>query len=402
MLLPNQIARAWQAAAGAAAAAALLCAAGCDPLLCLSELTATNPPAARALAAAAPAQAPAAAVESILAFARADLIELVARGATATVHLADIVAPSPQTNSAFNADLAQQYQLDSLAMARYGNMALRAAAALTKDRALQLVIYASELNQARHAHIEGDIVFADKSTLAGQLLSAGCALLTTNMGLNAARLVGYESEARLAERGLWRHPVPLANRFDADSEFHVRTLNVDRTKVYADGQQGQYIKESHREFNRVAEISLRLTTRKPLLRTYAGTLKYRFHVRQAKGERVQQITAAPLQGALQSALTGKRAPLSAADQRAQQDVAEAVRDYNRDVHGQKVSEQYTSDMTSMPFALVSLETNIVISSPSYSYSENTKGGVSYDQGDMYLGYDLEIWIGTNLVYTHYR
>ncbi|NLF38454.1 hypothetical protein GX586_03355 [bacterium] len=375
-------------------AGCILVLAGCDPLEYMervaeesvAEKSAPERPAAPGSAAMRPAA-------QILEVMRGDLIEVAHDGSTAALHLAYICSPSLQS-SALNARLDRQFEVPNEHLAVIATNAVRQVRRMTEGRKLELTAYKVTTNGEQRVQIDGDLVFSEGTTLANRLVSAGLALVVEDTPDTPQHLRDAEREAREAERGLWLNTLPLIRRFDVDSAFNVKVLRVDRDRVYQEGP-GHEVKESHKVFEKQASISVGIRARKPLTRDYGGRMVYRFVVREEKGERVQEISAAPAQA---TGSDGK--PLTRAQRNQMEKDRKAADDYNRASSGQAVSETSERGEITVPFTLVSRETNMVLLSDVFMYTESIKAGVNYNQGEAYIGYNLEVWVGTNIVYEH--
>ncbi len=374
--------------------------AGCDPLTFLESADDTRRAEEEALVRKCPEV-------TIVDVTRADVLKVLLDGKTQNVHLAGICVPSAKRRS-YNIKLARAFQLNRALMEKYGRQAIAVVHDVTKDRQLRLVELSTRTNRNGNVIVEGDILFPDRSTLSEKLLEYGVAVALEDVPQNRISYRRIEEEARATERGVWRHPVPLPRRFSVSSSFKSRTLTVDRKQVYTEGPGPRHLLESHKEFEKQADVTLEIRVRRPFFHAYKGKLMCRFYLRDELGKRQQEISVAPRLGKLRDPdgrggrRRNDRKPLSRAEQNIMRDEARSVRDYNRAVSGQDIFSVSAGPSMTESFELVSPSTNLILFSDIVDYTESTKAGTPYSHGQYHVGYDLEVWIDTNLVYSHYH
>jgi hypothetical protein len=269
---------------------------------------------------------------------------------------------------------------------------------VTSNRALRVAVQEVQTNRAGQVAVDADILFLNGTTLAEKLLEYGLAAALPATPQNQVDYAALQRDAQREERGLWEHPLPVDRRFSVASDYEVQTLNIDRDSVRAEGGQGSRRLESSRVSQKQAVIDIDIAVRKPMWHSYRGVVRYAFHTREEEGRRVQQITPTPLPSSSDD--SNRRA--SSAERNRYRDEVKQVEEYNRQADGGAVSKMgRTEDMT-MPFELSSLSTTLVVKSAIEDYTSTTKAGVSYNQGTTFRGYDVEVLIGTNVVYRHYH
>ena len=338
---------------------------------------------------------------------RPDLLIIIVECKTQQLRLAGIQAPSPKSGS-HNSKFSSSAKLDVGIVNKAGKQGIDLVSELTKDRPLKLVVLSKKDATGGNGLIDGDILFMDNSTLSEKLLHYGAACAVSDDNDTTIHYKRIEDEAKQAERGMWRHPVKIARRFYINSSFSSKTLNIHRSKVRASGNGRNDRLESHKDFEKQGEITINLRVRKPFFHPYEGTITYDFVLRRDMGKRVQEIHSAPIIGkekflrSKSSSSKNNRNPLTSAEREANRKSKKSDREYNRSAHGQNVFNFDSSGSKSIPFTLYSLSTNIIIKSDIVNYTKSTKGGTSYSHGQYYVGYNLEITIGTNLVYSRYH
>jgi len=337
---------------------------------------------------------------------RADLLQLLIDGKTQTVHLAGIKAPSLKSGK-YNNNLSKLLNQDINLINKAGKQGINLTRELTKDRELRFVKFGTNTVKNGTIIFDGDLIFQNSSTLTEKLLSYGAAVAPFDEYSAVTDYKHIENEARKNERGLWRHPVKLDHRFHVKSSFKSETLGMNRSQIRQQGNGRNQRLESHKEFEKQGKIMINLRVRKPFFHPYKGTITYKFVKRQDYGKKVQEISSAPLRGELRNSRhirsgRSKYKSLSSSDKDANRRSSQNDRDYNRGVSGQNVFGIESSESITKEFNLNSLSTNFVILSDIVNYTKSSKAGTSYSHGEYYINYDLEIRIGTNLVYSHYH
>jgi endonuclease YncB( thermonuclease family) len=326
---------------------------------------------------------------------RGDLIEAAFGGATQQVHVAGVCSPSLRED-AFNRTISEREGLPLKWLPKYGEQAVRFTRDVTLNRPLRIVARRVQTNGAGAVAVDGDVVFLNGSSLAEKLLAEGFATVLPDASDTLIDLVEVQGEARRAERGLWRNPVPIAQRFNVRSDYEVETLAVDRDSTQAgDGERV----ETYRMSQKQAVVTLDIAVRKPMWAPYRGLLRYAFHTREESGKRVQLMTPTPVVREARASGRGYK-PLSSEERSRVKQEHKDVRDYNKEVDGGAVTKMGKTETATMPFELATLRTTLVVRSAVEDYLSATKAGISYNQGKTFRGYDLEILIGTNVVYRH--
>jgi len=342
----------------------------------------------------------------IIKYLRADLFKIITDGKTQTIHLAGIKAPSPKPGK-YNNNLSKFLNQDVNLINKAGKQGIALAKELTKDRELRFVNFGTNTVKNGKVIFDGDILFQNSTTLTEKLLSYGAVIAPYDKYLAVTDYKEIENEARKNERGLWRHPVKINHRFHVSSSFKSETLGVDRSQVRQQGSGGNQRLESHKEFEKQGKIFVNIRTRKPLVHPYVLTLTYAFVKRQDYGKKVQEISSAPIRGELRNSRSSRSGrsrykSLSSSDKEANRRASQNDSDYNKSVSGKNVFGITASESITEKIEFDSLSTNFVILSDIVNYTKSIKAGTSYSHGEYYVNYDLEIRVGTNLVYSHYH
>jgi len=336
---------------------------------------------------------------------RADLFKILINGKTQTVHLAGIKAPSPKPgkyNNSISKFTGQNIDLINKA----GKQGIALTKELTKDRELRFVNFGTNVVKTKNIIFDGDLIFQNGTTLTEKLLSYGAAVAPYDKYQTVVDYKQIEDDARKNERGIWSHPVKIQHRFYVNSSFKSETLSVDRSQIRQQGNGRNQRLESHKEFEKQGKIFVKIQTRKPMNYPYKLKLTYAFVKRQDYGKKIQEINSAPIRGerrdSRNSSSRNKYKSLSSLDKEANRRISQNNKDYNKVVSGQNVFKLEASKSITEEIELNSLSTNIVILSDIVNYTKSTKAGTSYSHGEYYVNYDLEIRVGTNLIYSHYH
>ena len=337
---------------------------------------------------------------------KADLLQILINGNTQNVHLAGIKAPSPKPGR-FNNDLSKSLGQDINLINKAGKQGITLTKELTKGRELRFVNFGTNTVKNGKVIFDGDIIFQNDTTLIEKLLNYGAAIAPYDKYSAVTAYKQIEDDAKKNERGLWKHPVEIDRRFYARSSFKSETLGMNRSQVRQQGNGNNQRLESHKEFEKQGKIIIDLRVRKPLFHPYKGTITYAFVKRQDYGKKVQEISSAPLRGETRSSRRSSSSrsnykPLSSADREKNRRNKQKDSDYNKGVSGKNVFKIASSKSITEEFEFNSLSTNIVVLSDIVNYTKSTKAGTSYSHGEYYVNYDLEIRIGTNLIYSHYH
>jgi endonuclease YncB( thermonuclease family) len=336
---------------------------------------------------------------------RADLFRILINGETQTVHLAGIKAPSPKPGR-YNNNISKFTGQNIDLINKAGKQGIALTKELTKDRELRFVHFGTNTVKNKNITIDGDLIFQNGTTLTEKLLSYGAAVAPYDKYQTAIDYKQIAEDARKNERGIWRHPVKIEHRFHVNSSFKSETLSVDRSQIRQQGNGRNQRLESHKEFEKQGEILVKIQTRKPLNHPYKLTLTYAFVKRQDYGKKIQEVSSAPIRGeqrdSRNSSSKNRYKPLSSSDKELNRRISQNNKDYNRGVSGQNVFKLEASKSITEEIELNSLSTNIIILSDIVNYTKSTKAGTSYSHGEYYVNYDLEIRVGTNLIYSHYH
>ena len=283
---------------------------------------------------------------------RADLLKLNVNGEDHTVHLYNIVSPSP-SDTTFNYKLQKRLETDNRRLMTEGRTAVDYVQGLLSTSRLLWVTFETTTNKDGRVEKEGDLFYIHTRSLARDLLLQGYAIIYTNASKYYTLYQAIEEDARKNERGIWAHPVPFNKRFYITSRFEEETLSTDTQKVYGDTSKGRNLLETHRIQERRGKIDVSIQIQKPVVRPYEGMIKYRFYYKDIFGINASR--------------------------------GEPVKPGSHSI---------------MPLYLQSVYTNFPIYSGITIYTESTKAGRGYSHGNTVVGYDMEVWMGTNLVYSY--
>ena len=336
---------------------------------------------------------------------RADLFAILVNGKTQTIHLAGIKAPSPKLGK-YNNNISKFTGRDVALINKAGKQGIALTKELTKGRELRFVNFGTNSVKNGRIVFDGDLIFQNGTTLTEKILSYGAAIAPYDKYQTAVDYKQIEEDAKKNENGIWRHPVKINHRFYVNSSFKSETLGVDRSQIRQQGNGRNQRLESHKEFEKQGKIFLNIRTRKPMDYPYKLKLTYAFVKRQDYGKKIQEVNSAPIRGELRDSRNrsskNRYKSLSSSDKDANRRTSQSNKDYNRGVSGQNVFRIEASKSTTEEIELNSLSTNIVILSDVVNYTKSNKGGTSYSHGEYYVNYDLEVYVGTNLIYSHYH
>jgi len=334
---------------------------------------------------------------------RADLFIILVNGKTQTVHLAGIKAPSSKPGK-YNNNISKFTGQNIDLINKAGKQGIALTKELTKDRELRFVNFGTNAAKTKNIIFDGDLIFQNGTTLTEKLLRYGAAVAPYDKYQTVVDYKQIEDDARKNERGIWSHPVKIQHRFYVSSSFKSETLSVDRSQIRQQGNGRNQRLESHKEFEKQGKIFVKIQTRKPMNYPYKLKLTYAFVKRQDYGKKVQEVSSAPIRGKLRDSRRSstKYKSLSSSDKETNRRISQSNKDYNRSVSGQNVFKLEASKSITEEIELNSLSTNFVILSDIVNYTKSIKAGTSYSHGEYYVNYDLEIRIGTNLIYSHYH
>ena len=285
---------------------------------------------------------------------RGDLLILGIDGQTQVVHLMNIVSPSPD-NFTFNKKLAKRIKCNTRALSKIGKKAANTATGLLAGTNLVWVTLHTSTNKAGEVSMHGDVYYGGARSLSRILLMDGLAVVMETTPKYLSLYKSIENDTMLREVGIWKHPTPLAKRFFVNCRFTLDSSIVDRSNVYGGDGKSRHKLETHKLMEKRGSVSIDIQAQKPFIHPYEGELRYRFHFKEEHGE--NQTTDLGVK---------------------------------------------TKQLIRSPLYLDDYQTNITLLSQVAVYTESTKGGRSYSHGKMFVGYDLEVWIGTNRVYYHYH
>jgi len=351
-----------------------VCAAGCDPLSYLDQVPRIVRPAPPG------PPAPLPVVDELITARRADLLMLLVAGRTQAVHLAGVCAPSPVPGK-LNTQLAAHTGLAPATLPAHGKSALDTVRAVLATGTWRLAVLGQTTNNGS-VRAAVDLLNERDESLTAMLLSRG---LVARAGAAPHTVLPYERlelEARMAERGMWSHPVPLERRLRLRSTFARETLSRDRRNVYqqrtsttgaASSDNHAVVLERHENVEQRGVITLEVQAQPPVTRPYELVTRYRFIITDDHGRNQQSITTLTDDG---KRVVSQRSP-----------------------RGERVSDAQTTAYTIVPLTVTSPLASVEFTSDAVSYTRSSKVGVDYQQGQSVDGYELEVLLGTNVVYT---
>ncbi len=338
---------------------------------------------------------------------RADLFSVFYNGVTQNIHLAGLLAPTTKS-SRYNRHLTKKFKFNNSFLGKIGKEGQKFVRNVTEERTSRLKINNAKTNGTGKIIIDGDIIFGNDSSLSEKLLEQGFAVVNPKKGEAFAFFEGIEKDARNNEKGIWKNSINFDKRFRAESDFDFKTVSLRTDKIRSQstrktssgqpsGKSG-HVLESHKNFEKQAEISIKIDVQKPMLRTYRGEVRFSFHTRETFGKRQQNISHASPKGTLKRDGTYK--PLTSSDKKKKRREDRKVKDYNKKVRGQNIYSDSLSPDNILFFELTSISTNLKYYSDVVEFTESRKAGVNYEQGTRYVGYDLEVWVGDTLLHSH--
>jgi hypothetical protein len=266
----------------------------------------------------------------------------------------NIVTPSAR-DAGFNHKLSQQLAYNPGTLMAYGKDAVELAEELLSGSNLIWVTYHTITNESGDIQKSGDVYYGEDKSFARKLLMSGLAVVMKTSPRFLSMYEQIEYDTMLKEKGLWKHPTPLSKRFYVDSRFTLDTSLLDRSSIYGGEGRFRHKLESHKIMEKRGMINIVIQAQKPFLHPYEGELRYSFHFKEELG-----------------------------------------------INPTKPEQVRAQHMTRMPLYLEHYQTNIMLVSQAAVYTESSKAGRAYSQGKVFVGYDLEVWFGTNRVYYHYH
>jgi len=346
---------------------------GCDPLGSLDEVPRPGVERAPGGAARLPR------VEAVVSMRRADILTVVADGATQVVHLAGVCAPSPVAGR-FNRQFAAHTGLAVAALPRYGREAIDAVRGMFATGTWRVAALGASTNNGA-VLTAVDFVDERDESMAGELLRRG---YVACVGAAPRTVLAYEElerGAREAEEGMWRHAVPLGRRVRVESRFEREIVSRDRWDVYqqrntATGrvstEERGTVLERHEQIEERGVIELEIRVQPPVTRSYELLARYSFLVTDEYGRKQQAMSG------LRD--DGKRFMT------------------RRTAGGERVRDTRACDVETALIVVTSAVTHVRIESASVANTKSEKAGIAYEQGQTVTGYEVEVWLGTNLVY----
>lgn len=346
---------------------------GCDPLGYLDEVP--RPRAVRA-----PREAEALPrVEAVVSMRRADVLTVVADGATQAVHFGGVWAPSP-VGGRFNTQFAAHTGLAAAVLPRYGREAIDAVRAMFATGTWRMAALGVTTNKGA-VRTAVDFVNERDESMVAELLRRGKVACVGRAPRTVIAYAELEQAARAAEAGMWRHGVPLARRMRLASRFERETVLRDTQKVYqqrstATGRKSAdergAVLERHENIEERGVIELEIMIQPPVTRSYELVARYRFFVTEEYGRNQQAISGV--------GDDGKRI------------------DMRRPPKGESASDAGASEVETELIVVTNAVTQVRLASAPVAYTKSEKAGIAYQQGQTVTGYELEVWLATNLVY----
>lgn len=347
--------------------------AGCDPLAYLDA--GPRPHVARAPRDAAPLPR----VEAVVSMQRADILTIVADGETQAVHLAGVCAPSP-VHGRFNTQFAAHTGLSVTALPQHGREAMAAVRGMLATGAWRVVQRGVTTNK-HTIWAAVDFVNERDESLVAALLERG---YVARVGAAPHTVVPYdelERMARMAETGIWRHSVPLERRVRMTSTFARETVSRDTQHVYEQRstvtgrmstERRSVMLERHENIEERGVINLDIAVQPPLTRPYELLARYRFLVTEERGRQQQTISGL--------GDDGKRTMTP------------------RSPGGTEVRQDGSTQMAEELLLVTNGHTRTQLVSAPVAYTKSVKAGIAYQQGQRVTGYELEVLMGTSVVY----
>ncbi len=327
----------------------------------------------------------------ILKMYRPDYYVALINGITQSVHLTGIVSPDTQRN-AHTIRFAQQFGVEAKRLPEVAREARAFLEGLLEQKELTWYTTGVVTSKSGSTIFEGDLRASDNSYVTDILLSRGYAHIYKPLNTMRARQLSAQRKAQMAEIGIWYNPLPIPRRFHVDTTFEDMTLNTTRNKRTTSDKKRTL--EMHLTEERQGVVNIDISVSKPVTRQYTGTVHYTFLLREEKGVRRQEKTSAPIGS---DSISGN-------DIRSQQSKVEKnkeniyVENYNKSVHDQRVFDTIETGRRDIEFVVDTDRTNLMLFSSVRMLTKSTKAGFKYNQGFYHVGCNLDIYIGTNLIY----
>ena len=126
--------------------------------------------------------------------------------------------------------------------------------------------------------VEGDVVLSNGVSFASSLVSRGYAMAKENSVVDYTQ---YENDARQNERGLWKNPVPVSQRFVVSYNIRQESIGRDSHQQKASMTHEVLEEVASEERFAVADVQIKLTT--PLTKTYDIAAVCSFTMEEIKG-----------------------------------------------------------------------------------------------------------------------
>ncbi|MCX7847348.1 MAG: hypothetical protein N2595_04905, partial [bacterium] len=319
-------------------------------------------------------------VESVVGMRRADLLTVVVSGKTQEVHLAGVCAPS-RVAGRYNKQFAERAGLRVEDMAGHGCAALRAARGLLARGGWRMVTFGMTTNGGR-VRMAVDFVDERNESMTAKLLARGHVMRYGEVPRTMVDYEGLELGARRQEVGMWRHWVPLGRRVSVTSRFEREVVRRECGVVYeqrtqvrgrASEERKGAVLERHENVEERGVIRIEVRVEPPITRDYRLEARYRFLVVEERG-RDQQVVNELVED-------GKERWVS-----------------KPMLRGGVVKELAEGEEGCEEIVVTGAVTEVVIGSAPMEYTKSEKAGIAYMQGERVIGYELEVRMGTGVVY----
>lgn len=316
-------------------------------------------------------------VTALVDIRRADVFAVVSDGRTQEVHLVGICAPAAGAGR-YNQWYAQYTGLRVGELPRYGREAIELVRGYVASGEWRVATFGVTTNRGM-TRMAVDLVNERNESLSALLLERGYAMRYGQAPRSVIDYEALEDAARQEERGMWRHPLPLERRVRVESFFTRETAVRGRDEVYQQRtsrtgalsrDNEKVVLERHDQVEERGVITLAIQVEPPLTRTYELAARYVFFVSEEQG--VDQQIAGE-----ESGTRGGKGHVGR---------GKAIRRRGGDHVGTEM------------IVVTSAVTEVEIRSPVVEFLRSEKAGIRYEQGERIHGYEIEVWLGTNVVY----